>query len=130
VWFVIDVLGLVAVLSLVLAFTGVYAAMSQSCALRLVEFGIRLALGANPRRLVASAVARDAPLVFAGIVVGLVGTVWVTASVWRDLLLINAIDARVWFGVTTVIASAALLATLGPALRAARVDPMAVLRAD
>jgi ABC-type lipoprotein release transport system permease subunit len=46
------------------------------------------------------------------------------------LLLINALDARVWFGVTTVIASAALLATLGPALRAARVDPMAVLRAD
>jgi predicted permease len=129
-WFVIYVLGIVAVLSLVLAFTGVYAAMSQSCAQRLVELGIRLALGADPRRLVATAIARDAPLVIAGIVVGLVGTVWVTAAVWRDLLLLNALDARVWIGVFTVLAGAVLLATLGPALRAARVDPMAVLRSD
>ena len=130
VWFVIDVLGAVAVLSLVLAFTGVYAAMSQSCALRLVELGIRLALGADPRRLVASAVARDAPLVIAGIAVGVVGTVWVTAAVWRDLLLLNALDVRVWVGVGVVLTGAVLLATLGPALRAIRVDPIEVLRSE
>jgi putative ABC transport system permease protein len=129
-WFVVYVLGVVAALSLVLAFTGVYAAMSQSCAQRLVELGIRLALGADPRRLVTSAVARDAPLVVAGIVIGLVGTVCVTATVWHDLLLLNVLDARVWIGVSIVLAGAVLLATLGPALRAARVDPMAVLRSD
>ena len=117
-------------LALLLAFTGVYAAMSQSCQSRIVELGIRLALGAPPARLVALAVARDVPLVAAGIVAGVVGTVWVTAIVWRDLLVFNALDLRVWVVVTTVLAGAALLASLGPALRALRVDPMTVLRAE
>ena len=128
--FVVGVLGAVALLALLLAFTGVYAALSQSCEHRIVELGIRLALGANPRRLVAAAVARDAPLVAAGLVVGLVGTVWVTAIVWRDLLVVNALDPRAWMSVAGVLSAAAFLASLGPALRAVRVDPMAVLRSE
>jgi len=126
----LGILIVVGVMALVLAFVGVYAALSQSCSLRLRELGVRLALGASAPRLVATAVSRDAPLVAAGIVVGVVGTLWVTEIVWRDLLLISAADPLLWIAVVGTLAAAALFATLGPALRAVRVDPIAVLRSE
>ncbi len=124
------VLGSVTALALLLAFTGVYAALSQSCSLRLTELGIRLALGADPRRLAAVAVGRDLPLVAIGVIGGLAGTLWVTSITWRALLLIAAWDPRVWIAVSAVLGAAALLASIGPVLRAVRVDPIAVLRAE
>jgi putative ABC transport system permease protein len=126
----LTVIGAVTALALLLAFTGVYAALSQSCTLRLTELGIRLALGADPGRLAAVAIGRDLPLVAIGVVGGLVGTLWVTSITWRDLLLIAALDARVWAAVAAVLGAAALLASIGPVLRAVRVDPIEVLRAD
>jgi hypothetical protein len=126
----LGILIVVGAMALVLAFVGVFAALSQSCSLRLRELGIRLALGASGPRLVATAVSREAPLVAAGIVVGVIGTLWVTAMVWRDLLLISATDPRLWIVVVGTLAAAALLASLGPAVRALRVDPIAVLRSE
>ena len=127
---VLTLFGVVAAIALVLAFTGVYAALSQSCSRRIVELGIRLAMGAEPRQLVTAAVARDLPLVAAGILAGITGTLWVTAIVWRDLLLVSATDPRLWLAVGGVLAVAALIASAGPALRAVRVDPIAVLRSE
>ncbi len=127
---VVAVIGAITVLALLMAFAGVYAALSQSCTLRLTELGIRMALGADPRRLAAVAIARDLPLVVTGVVGGIVGTLWVTSITWRDLLRIAALDARVWLAVVAVLGAAALLASIGPVLRAVRVDPIAVLRAD
>lgn len=127
---IVGVMSTVALLALVLAFTGVYAAMSQSGENRRVELGIRVALGAPPRQLVATALAREAPLVAAGMVAGSVGTVWVTAIVWREILIITALDPRVWTVVFAVLLMAAVLAALGPARRAIRIDPIDVLRAD
>ncbi len=127
---ILGVLGSVSLLALLLAFTGVYAAMSQSCARRLPELGIRLALGASPGGLVVAALVHDVPLLGAGVVTGIVGTVWVTAIVWRDLLVFNAVDLRVWSAVFVAIATASLCASVPPALRAIRVDPIAVLRAE
>jgi predicted permease len=127
---IVGVMSTVALLALVLAFTGVYAAMSQSCESRRVELGIRVALGAPPLQLVTTALAREAPLVAAGMVTGIVGTLWVTAMVWREMLIITALDPRVWMVVFAVLLAAAVLAALGPALRAVRVDPIDVLRAD
>jgi putative ABC transport system permease protein len=120
----------VGVLALVLAFIGVYAALSQSCSLRLRELGIRRALGATSPRLISTALSRDFPLVASGIVMGIVGTLWVTAVVWRDLVAFTAIDPRVWLTVCALLGLAAFLASIAPALRALRVDPIAVLRAD
>jgi putative ABC transport system permease protein len=127
---ILTVSGSGAALALLLAFLGVHAAMSQSCERRMRELGIRLALGAPPRRLVSTALVHDAPLVVVGLVVGLAGTLWVTVIVWRDLLIFNAIDVRVWASIGAVLAGAALLASLGPALRAVRVDPIALLHTE
>jgi hypothetical protein len=127
---ILKILGAVAILALVLAFTGVYAAFAQSCSVRLVELGIRLALGATPRRLVAAAVGRDVPLVVLGIASGLIGTLWVTRIVWPDLLAISAVDPRLWMAVCGILSIAALVASVGPALRAIRVDPVTVLSAE
>jgi putative ABC transport system permease protein len=126
----VTVIGAITVLALLMAFAGVYAALSQSCTLRLTELGIRMALGANPRRLAAVAIGRDLPLVVMGVVGGIVGTLWVTSITWRDLLRVAALDPRVWIAVAAVLGAAALLASIGPVLRAVRVDPIAVLRAD
>lgn len=127
---VVGILAAVAALALVLAFTGVYAAASRACASRLVELGVRLAMGATPRSLALLALQRDAPLVAAGIVAGTVGTMWVTAIVWRQLLVVSAADPITLLTAAAVVAAAAILAALGPARRAARVDPAILLRAE
>ena len=127
---VLGILVVVGLMALVLASVGVYAALSQSCALRLRELGVRMALGASPSRLVAIAVSRDAPLILVGVVAGVIGTLWVTAIVWRELLMISATDPWLWVVVCAVLTAAALVASLGPALRAIRVDPIAALRAE
>jgi hypothetical protein len=80
--------------------------------------------------LVAAALARDVPLVIVGFTVGLIGTLWVTGLVWRDLLMIAATDPRLWIAVCGILGAAGVLASIGPVLRAVRVDPMEVLRAD
>jgi hypothetical protein len=128
--FMLGLLVVVGLMALALAFVGVYAALSQSSAQRQREFGVRLALGAGPSRLVRAAVAREAPLVAAGIMMGGVGTLWVTGIVWRDLLLLSGTDPRVWMVVCGLLGAAATIASLGPVMRAVRVDPVAVLRSE
>ncbi len=53
-----------------------------------------------------------------------------TRIVWRNLLVISAMDPRMWMAVCGILAAAGLLAAVGPALRAIRVDPMTVLRSE
>jgi putative ABC transport system permease protein len=127
---IVGMLGTISCVALLIAFAGVYAAMSHSCASLLPDLGIRLALGAPPWRAAMEALVRDAPLVGAGVAVGALGTAWVTAYVWRDLLMLSVLDLRVWLGVSGLVAAAAVLASIGPALRAARVDPLVLLRAE
>jgi putative ABC transport system permease protein len=127
---IVGLLASMSLLALLMAVVGVYAALRQTCSSQLPELGIRLALGARPAGVALHALARDLPLVAAGLLTGAVGTVWVTAYVWRDLLMLSALDPGVWFGVGAVMSAAGAVASLGPALRAARVDPVVVLRAE
>jgi len=127
---IVRLLGVVALVALTLAFLGAHAAISQSCTRRLTELGVRLAIGAAPRQLAVLALQRDGPLVAAGIVAGAGAMVWVTAIVWRDLLWLGAGDPATWATIAATIGAAAALASLGPALRAARVDPAVLLRAE
>jgi predicted permease len=123
--------GAFALAALLLAVLGVYAVASLQQQRRLGEFGLRLAVGAPPRRL-ALAVLRESFLASAtGVAVGLCGA-------WLLLRLVQAQLFGLGSGEQPLLLAAglgamvlaALLAALLPAIRAARIDPIRALRSD
>ncbi len=127
---ILMMIGAAAVLSLLLAAAGTYAALTHSCTHRMSELGIRSALGASASRLIVAALSRDLMLIVVGVAVGLVATVWITHVAFDELLLVSAFDARVWVAVAAILFAVGSLASLAPALRAVHVDPVTVLRAE
>lgn len=116
------------ILGLVLAVVGVYGVMSYAVSQRAHELGVRAALGARPADLVAL-VLKDAGLLAAGgIVIGIATALAVTTFTERLLFGVTPKDPVTFVGVTLVLSAAALLASWIPARRAARVDPLTVIR--
>ena len=121
--------GIFSVLALALAAVGLYSVVSYGVATRTNEFGIRMALGARAADVFRIVLSSTAVNVGAGVVAGgalsiafdKLSTKWVTESS-RDPLLLA--------GVTVLLATAATLACLVPARRAAATDPMQALRYD
>ena len=128
--FVTLVLGAAALITLVLGGVGLYGIMAYAVTLRRREIGIRIALGASPRG-VAAATARGGVMltaigVAAGVVVFALG-----ARLIRTLLFgVAPWDPVAIGGAAAVLMAIALLASWGPARRAARVNPVDALRAD
>ena len=127
-------IGLFAALALLLAAAGLYAVMAVAVAAREREFGVRMALGAAPWRLLQLVMRGGLGQIALGLAIGVATAL--TASHAMALLLMtllgrsNAFDPAVVFGVCVVLAVAGLLACLLPALRAARVAPMRALRGE
>ncbi|HYN06336.1 MAG TPA: ABC transporter permease [Vicinamibacterales bacterium] len=115
-------------LALVLACIGLYGLLAYGVARRVKEMGIRLALGAQRRRVTALVLWSAARLVLVGIAVGL-PVAW-TASRWIESLLfnLNPRDPAAAAFAVVALAATALLAAYLPARRAARVDPLVALR--
>jgi ABC-type antimicrobial peptide transport system permease subunit len=115
-------------LALVLACVGVYGVMAYSVAQRTSEIGIRMALGALPREVLAMVLREATWITMTGIVCGVAATLVSTRLVKSLLFGLNPNDP------TAVAASAALLALIGlaatwvPARRAAAIEPMEALR--
>jgi hypothetical protein len=119
-----------AVASLLLAATGLYGTLAYLMALRTPEFGVRLALGASPRQLVALVAREGAVLASAGSALGL-GAAWLVARLLRSQLYgVTPIDPATVTVVAALVAAAALVALSHPAWRAAHVDPNSVLRSE
>jgi predicted permease len=113
-------------LILVLAAIGIYAVVAYAMSLRTSEIGVRLALGATGRRLVAQFVAESLAVVSVGMIAG-----WLIAFIAAiDLLAGDSIDPRVFGGVPALLLAVAAIACWLPARRAARVDPIAALRQE
>jgi predicted permease len=121
-------LGSMGTLALCLAAAGLYAVMSYLVARRRQEMGIRIALGASPRQLLTLIVGEGLRLTVKGVVAGLcLGAV--AASLARALLVGTSPFDPIAFGlVALLLVGVALAATLVPALRASRLDPIATLR--
>jgi hypothetical protein len=119
-----------AALALVLAAVGLYSVCAYGVAQRNRELGVRIALGASTAAVVRLVVRQGAIFALAGITIG--GAVALLASRWIEPLLFaaSARDPVVYGGVATILLLVALVATLRPALRATRVDPMIALRAE
>jgi ABC-type antimicrobial peptide transport system permease subunit len=117
-------------LALVLAAIGLYSLIAYDVAQRTQELGVRLALGASMKDVMTLVMTSGVRLVVVGVVLG--GGLALWASKWMEGLMFRQSprDPVVFGVVAIVLLGVALLATCGPALRAARVDPNVALRGD
>ena len=121
--FVVFVIALVAGMVLFLATAGTYALMSFLVSQRTREIGIRTALGANPRRIIAAIFSRGLAQLGAGVVVGVVG--FAVAFGFEE---VTTEAPRVLLVVPALMMVAGLFACVVPARRGLRIQPTAALR--
>lgn len=119
-----------AALGLILAATGVFGVLACVVAHRQREFGIRLALGAPAGRVAAAILVRSARWTVAGILLG--ACLAAAAGRMMQSLLhgVDAMDGATLLLSTVILSSVALAASVGPAFRAARMDPSRTLREE
>ena len=121
-------LGAFSGIALSLAAIGIYGVMAYSVTQRTQEIGVRVALGATTRNVLAMVVGEGLKMTVVGLAVGLTGAFMLTRLMASLLFEVSATDpltfAMVGFGLTAV----GLLACFVPARRAAKVDPMVALR--
>ena len=128
--FTMQLLIILAMVALILASVGIYGVMSYSVTQRRREIGIRMALGARSRDVVRMMVFQGLKLAGAGVAFGLAGAFAVTRLGAALLYGVSATDATTFTTVSIALASIALFASYIPACRAAKVDPMTVLRSE
>jgi hypothetical protein len=116
--------------ALLLAAIGTYGVLSYGVAQRRREIAVRLALGAQPRQIGGEFVTRGMHLVGAGLAIGLTGTWMVGRMMARVLFDVAPFDATAVVGTTVVIGVVSLAASVIPARRAARIDPMIALAGE
>lgn len=121
-------LTIFAVVALVLAVAGVYALLSYNVSQQSREIGIRMALGALPREVLALVLRSGAWLALVGVAFGVAGGIFLTRLMTRLLYQVNASDPAVFAGTAVVLLASAGLACYIPARRATRVDPLVALR--
>ena len=119
-----------ALLAVLLAVIGVFGVMAYIVGQRSREIGIRMALGATERRVVAETVTRAATPLIVGVVAGIGGTLALVKLLESLLYEVEGRDPAVLAGVAFGLAAVALLAAYLPARRASNVDPILALRSD
>lgn len=117
-------------LALSLALVGVYGVVAYAAAQRTHEFGVRAALGAGPRQVVAAVLRQALPTVGAGLAAGLLLAAALGKLVGAFLVGISGLDPLTFAAAAGLLAGAALAASLIPALRAASADPLEALRCE
>jgi hypothetical protein len=114
--------------SLLIATIGQYAAMAFTMRRRIREFGIRIALGASSRDVVASVVREGFRLTAAGLGIGCALGLGTASGLRFALFGVTPTDAPTYLAVVALLGAASLIACYVPAHRAARMDPMQALR--
>lgn len=128
--FNMTLVGVFALLALGLAVVGIYGVTAYTVQQRTQEIGVRVALGADRRHVLSMVLAETGVMTTIGIVLGLAGAFAFTRVLGSLLYQVSVTDRATFVVTTAVLAGAALLAALIPALRAARIDPVRALRAE
>lgn len=122
--------GLFAGLALLLAMAGMYGVMSYVTTQRIPEFGVRMALGASPHKVMALVLRRAAQMTVLGVGIGLLLAFSVSRVMNSMLYGLKSTDALTYAGVLLAVTPIVVLAAAVPAWRASRVDPVIALRTE
>jgi len=128
--FSMTVVGLFALVALGLAAIGIYGVLANTVAQQTHEIGVRMALGADARAVMWSVLRRALALMAIGVVVGTAGALALTRVMSGLLYEVRPTDAATFAGSAMLLAGIAVAASLVPAWRATRVDPLIALRAE
>jgi predicted permease len=123
-------LGSFAGLALVLAAVGIYSVLSYAVRRRLREIGIRIALGATHKDVVRMVVADGMKPILLGVTIGLAASFALSRVVASLIFGIRATDPLTFAAVALLLVTVGILATVFPAYRAARVEPIRILREE
>lgn len=123
-------LGAFALFALVLAAIGLYGVMSHLVTQGTHDIGVLVALGARPGNIIGLVVRQGMQLTGIGIVLGLAGAAALTRVMTSLLFGVSSTDALTFAAVPTILAAVAFAATVIPAWKATRVDPMVALREE
>ena len=123
-------IGAASLLSMVLAAVGLHGVVAFRMARRIREVGIRLAVGASSGRVARGVLQQSARLVLPGVVLGLAGSIALAQALQSALFGVQPWDLTGNVVNISVLALAVVLAGLGPAMHAARIDIIEVLRQD
>ncbi len=123
-------LGLFGAMGLVLGALGIYGVLAYLVTQRTREIGVRIALGAQRRNVLAMVVGSGLRLAAIGVAIGLAGALALTQLMTGLLYGVSASDPLTFGAVALVLLGVAAVASCVPALRATRVDPLVALRAE
>ncbi len=126
--FSVFLFGIFAVLGLLLAALGIYAVINYSVVRQTQEIGVRMALGAPPGAILGMVVRSGAKLLAIGALAGLVGSLSLARVIKSMIWGVSSFDPLSFVIVILVMAVTGLLASVVPAFRASRVDPLTALR--
>jgi putative ABC transport system permease protein len=128
--FALTMLAIAAGVALLLGIVGIYGVIAYIAAQRTREIGIRMALGAESGDVSRLFLRHGLTLTAIGLAIGVAASIGLTRFMSTLLFGVSATDPMTYAAVSTILGGVALLATWLPARRAAKVDPMAALRAD
>jgi len=128
--FAVALVTIASVVALVLGFVGIYGVVAYLVSLRAREFGVRVALGATPRDVLAQVVGEGGRIALAGIAAGLIVALLVSRILRSLLFGVAATDVATYVVVSVGLLLVVLFASVGPARRAMAADPVRTIRAD
>jgi len=128
--FYFSLLGSFAAIAILLALAGLYGVLSYAVAQRTREIGIRAALGSPRSAILRLITGHGMRLVAGGIVLGLLAGAGLTRLMVFMLYGVSPLDAMTWIAAAVLMLAAGVAASVVPARRAARVDPLVAIQAD
>ena len=123
-------LGLFAVIALLLASIGIYGSISYSTRQRTSEIGVRIALGAQSRDVLRLVVGQGVGMALVGVAIGLGAAFLLTRAIRSLLFGVSPTDPITFIAISVLLLLTALIASVIPARRATKVDPLVALRSE
>ena len=120
--------GIFALIALIVATVGLYGVVSQSVTLRRHEFGVRLAVGAEPVQILWLVLRQGLRLILTGLGIGMLGAFALTRSLTAVVHDVSPADPWTFAAASLLLAVVALMACWQPARRATKVDPIVALK--
>jgi ABC-type antimicrobial peptide transport system permease subunit len=117
-------------LALVLATTGLAGVVIHAVNRRMREFGVRVSVGATPRDLVHEVLRSSAGLLLPGLASGILLAAIVARLLQAAFISVNVLNPVTYLAVALLECAIVIVASIGPALKASRVDPLIALRSE